>query len=172
MTNEGANESMLTIRHAQADDLPTIFRLYQIARQTMRDNGNPTQWGDEWPPEDMVRNDIVEQQSYVVEGPDGIQGVFALVLGDDPTYEVIEDGAWPNDEPYGTIHRVASDGVSHGTFAAAIDFALQQCANVRIDTHADNSIMRYLIDKAGFAYCGIIYHTDGTPRLAYHLARA
>lgn len=161
--------SDLRIRHAQEGDLPAIFRIYEIARQTMRDNGNPTQWGDEWPPEDMVRNDIVEQLSYVVEGPRGVQGVFALVLGDDPTYALIEDGAWPNDEPYATIHRIASDGTSHGTFAAAVDYALQQCANVRIDTHADNSIMRHCIAKAGFEYCGIIYHTDGTPRLAYQL---
>ena len=165
---------MLTIRHAQEGDLPDIFRIYEVARQTMRDSGNPTQWGDEWPPEDMVRNDIVEQISYVVEAVSDtsqpkVHGVFALVEGKDPTYEVIENGAWLNDEPYVTVHRIAADGLAHGIFAAAIDFAQQQCANVRIDTHADNAIMRHLIDKAGFTYCGIIYHTDGTPRLAYQL---
>ena len=30
-------------------------------------------------------------------------GVFAFIIGDDPTYQVIEDGGWLNDNPYGAI---------------------------------------------------------------------
>ena len=33
-----------------------------------------------------------------------------FIIGADPTYEVIEDGAWPDNSPYGTIHRIAGDG--------------------------------------------------------------
>lgn len=31
-------------------------------------------------------------------------------LGEDESYRVIEDGAWHLDQPYGTIHRLASNG--------------------------------------------------------------
>lgn len=36
-----------------------------------------------------------------------------------------------------------------------------------IDTHKDNKITRHLIEKNGFAKCGIIYVADGSPRIAY-----
>ncbi len=160
-----------TIRHAQETDLDDIFRIYACARQTMIDNGNPTQWGDFWPPEDMVLDDVAQQLNYVVEDETGVHGVFAFIVGDDPTYELIEDGAWPNDEPYGTIHRIASDGQMRGVFACAVEFCKQRCDNLRIDTHADNTIMQHVIDQAGFERCGIIYHTDGTPRIAYAYTR-
>ncbi len=40
---------------------------------------------------------------------------FAFILGEDPTYQQI-DGAWLNDQPYGTIHRIAGNGKIKGTF--------------------------------------------------------
>lgn len=33
--------------------------------------------------------------------------------------------------------------------------------------HKDNKITRHLIEKNGFAKCGIIYVADGSPRIAY-----
>ena len=157
----------MRIRHAEWRDYDDIQRIYAAARQYMRDSGNPTQWGDEWPPDEMVREDIEQQTSYVIEDETGVHGVFALVLGDDPTYDLIEDGAWLNDEPYATIHRIASDGAIRGVFEAAFGFSRNIEPNLRIDTHADNLTMQHVIEKTGFVHCGTIYHTDGTPRIAY-----
>ena len=91
---------------------------------------------------------------------------FALLPSPEPTYSYI-DGAWLTDEPYGVIHRMASYPAAHGIFAAIMDFAAARYAHLRIDTHRDNRIMRHLIEKHGFTYCGIIWLTDGTERLAY-----
>ena len=44
---------------------------------------------------------------------------------------------------------------------------LEHCESLRADTHADNKIMQYLLEKNGFARCGIIHVEDGTPRVAY-----
>ena len=33
--------------------------------------------------------------------------------------------------------------------------------------HADNKIMQHLLEKNGFARCGIIHVEDGTSRVAY-----
>ena len=34
-----------------------------------------------------------------------------MIYGKDPTYDVIDQGAWLNEEPYATIHRLVSSGV-------------------------------------------------------------
>ena len=44
---------------------------------------------------------------------------------------------------------------------------LEHCESLRADTHADNKIMQHLLEKNGFARCGIIHVEDGTPRVAY-----
>lgn len=165
----------MNIRHAVQDDLPEILRVYEAARQIMRDADNPTQWGDTWPPEDVVQNDIEKRISYVVEDDTGIHGIFVLLFGDDPMYEVIEHGSWPNNRPYVTIHRLASDGLIRGIFQASVDFARQEAEraglrDIRIDTHADNTIMLHCIEKAGFGHCGTVYHIDDTPRTAFQLS--
>ena len=103
---------------------------------------------------------------YVVENDGRIDGVFALIFGEDPTYRMIE-GNWLDDSPYGTIHRVASAEGAHGIFAAALAFALEKSKHLRIDTHRDNLPMQHLILKHGFQYCGVIYVADGSPRFAY-----
>ena len=95
-----------------------------------------------------------------------VAGYFALLPSPEPTYDFIE-GAWLSDEPYGVIHRIASYPDVHGVFAAIIDFAAARFPRLRIDTHRDNRIMQHLIEKHGFTYCGIIWLTDGTERLAY-----
>ncbi|MGI0529071.1 N-acetyltransferase [Treponema socranskii] len=158
----------MTIRNALQKDFDDILRIYARAREYMKRNGNPTQWGENFPPETLINDDIREKRNYVVEADGCIHGVFAFIPGDDPTYARIE-GAWKSDAPYGTIHRIASDGEIKGVFAAAIAFCKTRSSHLRIDTHADNKTMRYAIEKAGFKKCGIIRVADGTPRIAYEL---
>ena len=158
----------MTIRNALQKDFDDILRIYARAREYMKHSGNPTQWGENFPPETLINDDIREKRNYVVEADGGIHGVFAFILGDDPTYARIE-GAWKSDAPYGTIHRIASDGEVKGIFAAAIAFCKTRSAHLRIDTHADNKTMRHAIEKAGFKECGIINIEDGSPRIAYEL---
>ena len=158
----------MTIRQAEQKDLFDISRIYERAREYMAATGNPTQWGKSFPPENLIKDDICQKYSYVVEADGGIHGVFAFISGTDPTYAHIE-GAWMSDAPYGTIHRIASDGTVKGVFAAAIAFCKSRISHIRIDTHADNKTMRRAIEKAGFKECGIIRVADGTPRIAYEL---
>ena len=69
--------------------------------------------------------------------------------------------------PYGTIHRLASTGDHRGVASEVIAWCLEHCESLRADTHADNKIMQHLLEKNGFARCGIIHVEDGTPRVAY-----
>lgn len=155
------------IRKAQPGDIPEIMRIYDAARQFMRRSGNLNQWINGYPSEALVREDIEQGVSYVCCEEDELYCVFAFILGDDPTYDHIEDGEWPDSDPYGTIHRIGSDGRKSGLFPFCLEFCKDIIPKVRIDTHADNAPMHHILKKHGFTRCGIIYVSDGSRRVAY-----
>lgn len=159
---------MYQIRKARECDLSVIESIYAYARDFMARSGNPNQWGTTHPKTERLEEDIRLGNLYVAEDGNGIHGVFAFLLGEDPTYAYIEDGAWHYSEPYGTIHRVASDG-SGGVFPAALAYCKARTSYLRIDTHHDNKPMQHVVEKHGFRRCGIIYVADGSPRIAYDL---
>ena len=155
-------------RGAVRGDLPQILKIYAHARAVMKASGNPTQWGDDFPPQELLEEDIDSNRLflYVVNGQ--IEAVFAFILGADPTYAAIEDGQWLDDTlPYGTVHRLASAGKHKGVGKAVLDWSMEHCQSLRADTHADNKIMQHLLEKNGFTRCGIIHVADGSPRFAY-----
>ncbi len=162
----------MTIRRAVPEDLPQIMKIYAYARNFMKENGNPNQWGPtNWPPEDLIRNDIRDGHSYVVIAGGEIAGVFFYNAGKDiePTYRTIEDGQWRDGSPYGVIHRIASNGKVRGFLKFCIEWAYGQSGHhLRIDTHPDNRIMQHILPSLGFRHCGTIHiEEDNYPRMAY-----
>lgn len=162
----------MRIRKTTENDLDRIIDIYSFARDFMAKNGNPNQWGpNNWPPIDLIKSDIKEGNSYVcVNDRDEVIGTFYYIYGKDiePTYREITDGKWISDTAYGVVHRIAGDGSERGIGAFCLNWAYEQCGHLRIDTHEDNKVMRNLLKKLGFEYCGIIYvREDRDPRLAY-----
>lgn len=157
------------IRKATKDDLPRIAEIFAYARAQMKLNGNPTQWGDDRPNMDTVATDIENGNFYVSISEENkeVQGVFAFIIGEDETYGYIENGAWLNDRPYGTIHRIAAGEGKSGLLSESLEFCSSLIPNIRIDTHENNSIMRHLLAKNGFTQCGTIYVYGNSPRLAF-----
>ena len=155
------------IRNADLSDLKEIMDIYEYARKFMKQTGNRNQWANKFPPESLIKEDIEKKQLYIIEKSGFICGVFAFIIGNDPTYSIIKNGEWLSYEKYGTVHRVASNGKSKGIFNEIIKFCESKINHLRIDTHKDNKIMQHLIEKNGFYKCGIIYVTDGTPRFVY-----
>lgn len=154
------------VRKATQQDFSRILEIYAYARCFMADNGNPTQWGMTYPDAELLQEDLSEDRLYVVTCGDKVCGVFMFTIGADPTYALIEDGAWHSDALYGTIHRIAGDGTG-GVFRACLDYCKNRINYLRIDTHENNKIMQHAVTKAGFRHCGIIYTDDGTPRIAF-----
>ncbi len=161
----------MEIRKAAKPNLERIVEIYHTAQDFMIRTGNPNQWGHFYPTSDILSNDIEAGVCYVVTQDDVVHGVFVMRFGGDPTYRVIENGAWPNDEPYVTIHRIASDGLIHGVFRAAADFCAEHSDHIRVDTHADNRVMQRHVEDYGFCKCGTIYLANGSPRIAYQWDR-
>lgn len=157
-----------TIRKATPWDLPRIREIYEVARQFMRKNGNHSQWGKGDEPEALIEEDICQGNLYVLEEAD-IHAVFAFIIGEDPTYQEIEEGNWKSEEPYAAVHRVASDGTVQGVLGHVMDYCSAQVPHIRIDTHMDNKVMQHVLEKYGFVSCGIVHVPDGSTRIAYEL---
>lgn len=157
----------IKIRNSRLEDIPRLEEIFAIARRFMASTGNPNQWAEDYPGEERLREDIASGDSFVCVKDDRIVATFVLRGGDDPTYRIIYDGAWLDDNPYATIHRIASSGEVKGIFGIVMKYALEYYSSIRIDTHADNKVMQHAIEKAGFKYCGIIHCWSGDERLAY-----
>ena len=160
------------IRKSTEADIDRIMEIYSYAREFMAKHGNPNQWGPtNWPPEYLINNDIKDENSYVCINDKGdIIGTFFFICGEDiePTYRMIEDGAWQDESPYGVIHRIAGDGSEKGIGAFCINWAFDQCGHLRMDTHGDNKVMQNLLKRCGFTHCGTVYvEEDNFPRLAF-----
>ena len=162
--------SELTIRPGRSEDLPVIRAIFETGVRYMRSHGNLTQWAGEGFPGSRAADDIQKGQLFVgTDEKDVPHFVFVFIIGADPTYEVIEDGKWPSDALYGTIHRAAHDESVHGVMKAIVPWCLERISTIRCDTHADNHTMQRRLLECGFRYCGIIHVADGSPRKAYQL---
>ena len=164
---------MIHIRKATLDDIPALMRLFECAKGIMRASGNLHQWGVGYPSVEVVRHDIEQGVCYVAtDGADGeIEATMAFIPGPDPTYSYIEGGAWPDDNPYHVIHRIAVAAPGKGYARLLLDWAFERAGTVRIDTHRDNVIMHHILQKYGFLRCGVIYLANGDARDAYQLSK-
>lgn len=160
----------MEICKAKPENLEAIMELYADARQFMVDTGNPRQWAARnWPPRALIEQDIARGKCHVCQENGEILAVFFFDYGYriDPCYNVIEEGEWANDEPYGVVHRIAAKAGS-GAGKFCINWAFSQCGHLRIDTHGDNKVMQRTLEKLGFEKRGIIYVAeDNDPRIAF-----
>ena len=157
----------MKIKKSNQNDLESILSIYESARQFMIKNGNPNQWGNEYPDEEVILLDIENHHHFVCVDDNRLLGCFSYIIGDDPTYKKIIKGSWLDNKPYAVIHKLAV--LEHGTGIGAIciDWCFSQHNNIRIDTHKDNIPMQRLLIKKGFQYCGIIFNSWGDERLAF-----
>lgn len=160
----------MEIRKATMEDWEEIRKIYADARQFMAAHGNAGQWGTGYPQEKLLLDDIAQGKLYVCM-EEGIAAVFYFAVEEDPTYGVIEEGAWLNEEPYGVVHRIASARTVRGAASFCMNWAFEQAGNIRIDTHENNFPMQNMLRKNGFHYCGKIYLENGEPRIAFQRER-
>lgn len=156
------------IREARQTDMADIMKVVEAAKKIMRSSGNMHQWADGYPSEKDIAADMEKDGGFVIEDGGRVVGYFAFLPSPEPTYHKICGGKWLDDEqPYHVVHRIASYPDAHHIFSDMMDFCLARDANIRIDTHRDNTIMQHNLQKHGFTYCGIIYLASGDERLAY-----
>ncbi|MBE6693823.1 MAG: GNAT family N-acetyltransferase [Ruminococcaceae bacterium] len=166
----------MDIRKTTAAELCSLMNIFDEARETIRALGI-NQWQNGYPSESVVLEDIALGRSYVVDVDGEIVGTFVLMENGEPTYDKIYDGHWKTgdeNQSYVAMHRVAiavkkrGSGISSAMVGYAESHARRLgCESLRIDTHEGNVVMRRMLEKHGFEYCGIIYLQSGDPRVAY-----
>lgn len=161
----------MKIRLAVKEDIPAMREVFEYGRQVQLETGNLNQWAPGYPSDELMLEDIKREAAHLcLNEQNEILAVFSVFTDPDPTYHEI-DGKWLNDEPYATIHRIATSGKEKGVGQYCIQWVQERFDNVRIDTHEDNDPMKHILEKLGFDYCGIIYLENGDPRNAYHYAK-
>ncbi|MBE6598827.1 MAG: GNAT family N-acetyltransferase [Ruminococcaceae bacterium] len=168
----------MIIRKTRVQDLPAVMPIFEEARASIAELGID-QWQDGYPAEADIRADIEAGESYCAVLDGEIVGCFALLFGGEPTYDVIEDGAWLTESDsanakYAAIHRIAVKRARRGSgiSTAIVNYAMEQAAangkaSVRVDTHHGNVVMRRMLEKHGFEACGTIYLASGHRRVGY-----
>jgi len=165
----------MKFRIATSDDVSKIMEIVKQAQRYLKDQGI-NQWQNNYPDKETIINDIVNDNCYVIVDEQTIVAFGAVIFTPEPTYTVIDDGNWLNDERYCVIHRLAVNQVYRNQKIASVfikhakDLCIQKgVSNIRIDTHQDNLIMQKMLKNNGFQYCGIIYLLSKDIRLAYQL---
>ena len=133
----------MEIRNTLPEDMDRVMFIFEQAKQFMRLNGNLHQWTGGYPSEEVLEADISSNSSFVcVDDQKEVVGTFCFRYGfsPEPTYNVIYDGGWLNEKPYGVIHRIASSGKVGGVFSACLEWCSRYVDNIRIDTHRDNRV--------------------------------
>ena len=93
---------------ATKKDLTSIMAIIGDAQEYLKDQ-NIDQWQNDYPNNDIIINDILNKESYLVKSNSNnviATAMFSTRL--EPTYKVI-DGKWmsSNSDRYGVIHRMA-----------------------------------------------------------------
>jgi len=157
----------MEIRKSTPEDINEIMDCINTARQLMRESGNTVQWTNGYPSKELMLESVEKGYNFLIINDDEVVATFDFIIGDDSNYSLIENGAWLNDEKYGVIHRLASNGKAKGVAQFCFEWCFSQFPNIRIDTHETNVAMQKVLERLGYQKCGIIYVADGTPRLAY-----
>ena len=158
----------MRIRRSLLSDIDSLMEIFAYATQYMCSTGNKNQWINGYPSREIVMQDIMDKNSHVCVDNNGvIVGTFCFKQGEDPNYAIIDEGEWLNNNPYGVVHRIAGNGKLHGLADYCLQWCYEQCPNIRVDTHRDNLIMQHILERNGYAACGIIYVSNGTPRVAF-----
>lgn len=148
-------------RTAQPADIERICQIIESAKESLR-NRAIDQWQRGYPNREVVETDIERGVGRVVCDSEGcVVSYAALILTGEPAYELLTDGKWLTNGPYGVIHRlcthseVARNGLANLLLASAeVELQHKGVGSMRIDTHPENQFMQRLIEKRDYHYCG------------------
>src|SRR5690606_8353866 len=114
----------MTIKIATPNQLNHIMQVIDDARAIMRKNGNHTQWINGYPSAAIIFNDTSLNTGYICMHNNEIVGYVSFSKGNNPesTYQIIENGKWLNNEPYGVSHTLAANGKVNGVATACFTF--------------------------------------------------
>lgn len=154
-------------------DIDNIMPIIKDGQEYLREQG-VTQWQNNYPNEEIIRNDIEKEYSYLIEMDSEVVATVAISFDGESTYDEISQGDWLSDKDYAVIHRMAIQKDSRGSGISS--FLMKSIENlckekniksIKVDTHRENIPMQSYLKKNDFKYCGLIYLLNGDERLAF-----
>lgn len=105
------SSEILSIEKGKLDDLDTIFRLYEEAKESLQKSGI-YQWNESYPQRQLVSNDIETSSLYVLKNNSNIVGAISFNNTQEDAYKSIP---WRfNDTKVLVVHRLVIDPEYHG----------------------------------------------------------
>lgn len=169
------------IRKARLEDLPIIMQIVKEVIPLMHASGN-MQWGEDYPTEEVFREDILAETLYLSEthclsegndeGKHIIEGFICINQDESEEYIPLK---WQAEGKAIVLHRMAVSPRSRGRGVASelIAFAEEVAAKesiswIKTDTNEANTIMKAMLEKRGYQYVGQVYYRiPGTPYNCY-----
>lgn len=153
-------------------DIDEVMEVIEDARALLKEEGNG-QWQFGYPDRSDLLKDIENKQLYALKDKDRIVAVCALT-GYEEDYMHFYEGWWKTDQDYMVMHRVAVRASHRGKGYGKLLFdVFEEVAkekgihSLRIDTHANNSLLIHLFEIKGFEYCGKAILTPNKDRVMY-----
>jgi len=149
----------MTVRLANAADLPALMHLIRHVVPLMRKSGN-FQWDDHYPNHTVFEADLAKQQLWVVVIDGLLAGVAAITEDQEPEYAQV---GFDLTQRAIVTHRLAVDpafqgrGVAVALLNQAEQIAIERgIAYLRIDTNSENQVTQKLFPKLGYQCAGDI----------------
>ncbi len=161
----------MVIAAAKPSDVSRIMQLIDEAKEFLKKSG-VDQWQDGYPSLAIITQDIAAGSGYVIWDQETIIGYACISFDGEAAYDTI-DGAWLSIQPYAVVHRLAVDSSRKGQGLASrlLQYAEELCAqrgihSIKIDTDQRNEVMKHLLPKNGYTFCGDVTF-EGSPKIAY-----
>lgn len=163
----------MEFRKSNETDINNIMNIIKQAQAYFKEHGI-NQWQNNYPNTETIRNDIANNNSYVLLKDNKVVATVAVSFDGEKTYNSIYEGEWISNNGFAVIHRIAVDNTYKGLGLSSqiIKNVEKLCLSkdvysIKVDTHEKNISMQKLLKKNDFQYCGIIYLEDGSKRIAF-----
>lgn len=159
------------LQPANRKEAEKAMALIDEAKEFLKSQGID-QWQTGYPDMETIIGDLAHGRGYFIEEGSDAAAYLCIDFAGEASYETLQ-GSWKSDLPYAVVHRMAISGAYRGHGIASIAFQLieELCIqngiySVRVDTDEKNAIMRHVLEKNGFDYCGTTWF-DNSVKYAY-----
>lgn len=156
---------------ADNNHIEKVMELIQQAKEFLKQNG-VDQWQNGYPDITCIEKDIERKTGYLCIDMENIIGYLCIDFNGEPAYESL-NGEWRSHQPYAVMHRLTIDNTYKGKGVASQIFQLveelcieKSVYSIKVDTDDDNQVMKHILQKNGFEYCGTISF-DNSEKIAY-----
>lgn len=161
----------MELRTAAPEDLGKIMELIDQAKAFLKRNG-VDQWQNGYPDQTCIEEDIRKGRGYLCIQDQDVVGYVCIDFEGEPAYDTL-DGKWLSIQPYVAVHRLALDASVRGRGLASQVFEeterlarSREIHSFKVDTDNDNQIMKHLLERNGFQFCGTICF-DNSEKIAF-----